>query len=188
LPGQGPGWNQSHGYQYAENKPNQTLNFNLDANQWQLATQPTSFVASSINSILDPSEYSKVLINGERYTRNNGNFQSEFILTIWDPKVGLVRNPVGGRDGATNVFSIPAPGYYFPMDKNTSEERGNLMRFMNEGIQDGQYVIVINHIQPGASYFPEFWAMDSLSLGKNLYQAIIILIPMCLFIKKEKKS
>ena len=170
LPGQGPGWNQSHGYQYAENKPNQTLNFNLDANQWQLATQPTSFVASSINSILDPSEYSKVLINGERYTRNNGNFQSEFILTIWDPKVGLVRNPVGGRDGATNVFSIPAPGYYFPMDKNTSEERGNLMRFMNEGIQDGQYVIVINHIQPGASYFPEFWAMDSLSLGKNLYQ------------------
>ncbi len=125
----------------------------------------------SINSQLDPAEYSKVLIDGARYTRNNGNYKSEFILTIWDPKVGLVRNPVGGRDGAANVFSVPAPGYYFGMDKNSIEERKNLIRFLETGIQEGQYVIVINHLAPGATYYPENWAMDSVSLGKNLFQA-----------------
>ncbi|MEP7322953.1 MAG: C25 family cysteine peptidase [Saprospiraceae bacterium] len=170
LPNQGPGWNQSHSYQYASNSTNQTVSFDLPSNQWKLSTRPASFVASSINSQLDPAEYSKVLIDGARYTRNNGTYQSEFIITLWDPKIGLIRNPVGGRDGAANVFSVPAPGYYFGMDKNTTEERKNLMRFMEEGIQDGQYVIVINHIDPGATYYPEFWAQDSVTLGKNLFQ------------------
>lgn len=170
LPGQGPGWNQSHAYQYGMNPAGQALNFDLPSYQWKLNTKPASIVASSINSQLDPAEYSKVLIDGARYTRNNGNYKSEFILTIWDPKVGLVRNPVGGRDGAANVFSVPAPGYYFGMDKNSIEERKNLIRFLETGIQEGQYVIVINHLAPGATYYPENWAMDSVSLGKNLFQ------------------
>jgi hypothetical protein len=170
LPGQGPGWNQSHAYQYGMNPSGQTLNYDLSSFQWKLNSKPASLVASSINSQLDPAEYSKVLIDGARYTRNNGNYQSEFILTIWDSKVGLVRNPVGGRDGAANVFSVPAPGYYFGMDKNNIEERKNLIRFLETGIQEGQYVIVINHLAPGATYYPENWAMDSVSLGKNLFQ------------------
>ncbi len=171
LPGQGPGWNQSHAYQFGQNPRNQSIFFDTLHHRWEFRPEDLSFVASSINHALDAAEYSKVLINGIRYTRNNRNFQSEFIITIWDPKSGLVRNPVGGRDGAINVFTTPAPGYYFPMEKNTPEERNNLIRFLETGIQEGQYVIVMNHIEPGASYFPEFWALDSTVLGKNLFQA-----------------
>jgi len=171
LPGQGPGWNQSHDYQFNQNPQSQLIFFDTLHHRWENSPEQISIVASSINQSLDPAEYSKVLFNGIRHTRNNRNFLSEFILTIWDPKIGMIRNPVGGRDGALNVFDVPAPGYYFPMEKNTIEERSNLIRFLETGIEDGQYVIVINHIEPGASYYPEFWAHDSTILGKNLFQA-----------------
>lgn len=169
LPGQGPGWNQSHSYQYASNPPNQSLSYDLKSNGWTLANEPVSVVATSINQEAEPNGYSTVRINGDRFTRDNRVFQSEIILTIWDPKLGLIRNPVGGRDGAQNVFGSPAPGYYFPMDKNTTEERSNLIRFMEQGVKDGQYVIVITHIESGKTFFPDFWANDVTTLGKTLF-------------------
>lgn len=170
IPNESHGWNQSHSYQYIQNPANQSCTFDLSTNTWSY-TSPASFVASSIDSRIDPNEYSKVLIDGLRYTRDNRTYDSEIILTIWDPTIGLVRNPVGGRNGAKNVFSVPAPGYYFPMEKNNLEERKNLIQFLEEGIQDGQYVIVITHIQPDKTYFPDYWAADSATLGKNLFQA-----------------
>lgn len=171
LPGQGPGWNQSHTYQFGANPVGNFLNYNTDSRRWGIDPESVSVVASSINHGSDPAEFSKVLFNGVRLSRNNRNFNSEFMVTIWDPKTGnLDLNPVGGRDGALNVFSSVVGTYYFPMDKNTTQERANLMNFLENGVKPGQYIIVNNHIEPGRSYFPESWAGDSVALGKNLFQ------------------
>ena len=171
LPGQGPGWNQSHAYQFIDNPIHNYLQYSTDTRSWGIDPEPVSVVASSINHALDPNEYSKVLFNGVRLSRNNRTFKSEFMVTIWDTKTGnLDLNPVGGRDGALNVFSSVVGTYYFPMDKNTTQERANLMNFLENGVKPGQYIIVNNHIEPGQSYFPESWAGDSVDLGKNLFQ------------------
>ncbi|MDZ4707218.1 MAG: C25 family cysteine peptidase [Saprospiraceae bacterium] len=171
LPGQGPGWNQSHAYQFSENPVIKYLHYSTDTRSWGIDPEPVSVVASSINHASDPNEYSKVLFNGVRLSRNNRSFNSEFMVTIWDTKTGnLDLNPIGGRDGALNVFNSVVGTYYFPMDKNTTQERANLINFLENGVKPGQYIIVNNHIEPGQSYFPESWAADSVALGKNLFQ------------------
>lgn len=167
LPGQGPGWNQSHAFQFIQNPDAQAMKYNIDHRKWEMFER-SSFVASSINQALDPAEYSKVIINGARYTRNNGNYKSEIILTVWDTIQGLVRNPVGGRDSATNVFGVSAPGYYFSMQNNTAQERKNLIYFLENGIRDGQYGILITHVYPGSNYHPESWSTDSNTIGKTV--------------------
>lgn len=173
LPGQGPGWNQSHNYQFLADLSPNFLNYNTSNRKWSIDPESVSVVASSINHGSDPNEFSKVLFNGVRLSRNNRTYNSEFMVTIWDPQIGnLVLNPVGGRDGAINVFSSVVGTYYFPMDKNTIQERANLINFLENGVKPGQYVIINNHIEPGKSYFPEFWAEDSVSLGKNLFQVL----------------
>ena len=88
-------------------------------------------------------------------------------MTVWDTIQGLVRNPVGGRDSATNVFWSFCAGILFSMQNNTAQERKNLIYFLENGIRDGQYGILITHVYPGSNYHPESWSTDSITIGKR---------------------
>ncbi len=173
LPGQGPGWNQSHHGQFVKHEASDHLQYDPDSMGWSLIPESVSFVASSINQSVDAAEFSKVLVNGIRVSRNNRTENAEFMITIWDAVRGeLQANPVEGRDGAMNVFGRPVAVFTFPMDMDLTQERANLIRFLEQGVKPGQYVILNNFIQPGYSYFPEKWAEDSLTLGKNLFTVL----------------
>jgi len=173
IPGNGPGWNQSHSFQYASNPENQTIYYDLNSRSWRLRNELASVVVSSINHALDPTEYSKVLINGGRSSRNNRTTDAEFMVSIWDTIEGrLILNPIEGRDGAINAFGRPVGVFTFPMDKNTTTERANIIRFLETGIKKGQYVIINNHIEPNKSYFPVDWDADSIALGKTFYSVL----------------
>jgi flagellar hook assembly protein FlgD len=173
IDGKGPGWNQSHAFQFNTSSSGQDIYYDIDSRRWRLKTESVSIVASSINHALDPAEYSKILVNGTRLSRNNRTTDAEFMVTVWDTIVGdLIRNPIEGRDGAINVFGRIVQVFTFPMDKNTIQERANLIRFLETGILPGQYVIINNHIEPGKSYFPRNWGDDSITLGKNLFSVM----------------
>ena len=173
VSGKGPGWNQSHAFQFNMNPENQNIYYDLASRSWRLRNEKVSVVVSSINHALDPAEFSKVLINGGRASRNNRTTDAEFIVSIWDTVVGaLLSNPIEGRDGAINAFGRVVGVFTFPMDKNSTTERANMIRFLETGIKKGQYVIINNHIEPNKSYFPNDWESDSSALGKTLYSVL----------------
>jgi hypothetical protein len=173
VPDKGPGWNQSHGFQFEKNPENQAIFYDINNRSWRLRNETASIVVSSINHALDPAEFSKVLVNGGRSSRNNRTTDAEFMVSVWDTLEGrLILNPIEGRDGAINAFGRIVGVFTFPMDKNTTNERANLIRFLETGIKKGQYVIINNHIEPGKSYFPTEWESDTTALGKTLYSVL----------------
>ncbi len=171
LPEKGTGWNQSHKYQFAAN-PQHTLNYEIPSNQWKMDGS-VSIVVKSIDQSIDLAEYSKILINGGRVSRNNKNHDAEFIIGVYDKMIGdFLFNGVDGRDGAINAFGRPVQVFSFPMEDNLISQRANLIRFIETGVKPGQYVIIYNFKNPGKSYFPEEWARDSISLGKNVFSVL----------------
>ena len=90
----------------------------------------------------------------------------------------IVVNPINqswlvNSGGLYNSASIPRNSDLWAFDMSKPESRAGLIQFLMEGIPDGHFVFLFTHIRTqDASLHVEDWAMDSVSLGTNIFQAL----------------
>lgn len=170
LDGVADGWNQSHYYQYADNgfvnmrldsttrniafiddfkdliaKNNVTFS-NLDMVDVSLGNE---FIANYIPSVMAGADLMFVVLDS-------------FNLTPWT-------NPPGGLYGSINTHASRS-WRAFPFPAATMSQRQAILHFLDTVVTSGSYVLMMT-IQTAYndSYYPDLWAADSLTLGRNLF-------------------
>lgn len=147
LPQEAEGWNQSHYFQFAQNKFQNVLyddsltyrKFYFDYDKYLLKVR---------NKLYDVNDF-------PLYVRNNvtiGSFRKVWeyfdgglVFAVLDKKIGEFRNPVGGKYG-----SIPPPGSDgsagFAFSTKTSVDRKKIIDFLDSIFQENRVVTVMSVI------------------------------------------
>lgn len=174
LPGSGPGWNQSHPFQFTDN---QFSNLGIDS-----LTQNWSFSANAAFGAVSVDWLSNGRFPGiqnsyyEGFTGYGGFVSKQIrrgvVVALLDPLTGhFQQNPIGSPTNPSPLF----PLHFHHFDTNDSLKRVALMNFLQQGIPDGWYVALLalkNPAQDSLGFSPEKWAADSLSYGTNLFQLL----------------
>jgi len=175
--GLGPGWNQSHVDQYAQNDLD---NIELDSAQRDLRYKGENqfFQITSVQSQA-PFHDDRSLMhqNNDRIFRmvGFGNFPSnrtKLLVVVHDPEtLEPWVNPIGGRYGAYNNNSART-GFFF--NSYSTEGRRSLVTFLQDTVPDGHVVSIFSGVWEDHSYFPELWESedDTVGLGTSLYKLL----------------
>lgn len=126
------------------------------------------------NSVFRNSAYPSGFYEGQRI---NSFFPFVSLLegvavVVLDAKTGLRwENPPGGRFGSINNSVNPI--VCFPYQTNRLEGRSALMEFLQDSIPLGSTVIMYSVLRTFQSnYGAAEWGLDSMILGKNLFQIL----------------
>ncbi|MCB0641748.1 MAG: hypothetical protein KDC44_08925, partial [Phaeodactylibacter sp.] len=174
LPDSSPGWNQSHYFQLLDNE---FINMEVE---------PSTRKLDYIDNVVD-IKIRNVVYEGPssipRYYRGSisqieyegsgmtGSVPAGVLVAALDTVDILpMLNPGGGVFGDDYGFN-GQKGFLFRT--NSAAERAELINFLENEIPDGHYVILFT-VQKDIdqSYQPEDWALDSVSLGTNLFQVL----------------
>ena len=162
------GWNQSHYFQFLKDEyRNEFLGedrkFEFVDNYVDFKLLNKSAGGSSLPTIFLNNSYLDVY---RSFTINEG-----FMVIVIDPKTGEPwSNPAGGLyDSET---SDNARIFYFPYSSNVVEKREALVNLLENVIPDNYYVGIMSVDKTGGTLGAETWAMDSVSLGKNIFSVL----------------
>lgn len=171
IPGNPPGWSQSHFYQF---KKDEFVNMELqEPGNLKYITNYKDFnISNAVNTVAGVD----LRVNNAYYGRYWG-LPDAGVYVLWmdsvfvEPKVNF---PPG--DGPYQ-YGIPHPnGWWvrtFMFDASVQEGRKELMEFLDDVIADHEYVAFFTVQKNISSDFkPEDWAADSVSYGKNLFQIL----------------
>lgn len=170
--GSSPGWNQSH-YQQFQSNQFQQLDWLSFAAGLRFQTRFNNIIGESIAMGSANSVPTRYLYNNNRIFRVPfwWGWGKAICIAVFDPLTGQPwLNPPGGEYGAYNLESSPLTAFVFKIDQ--PQERQKLVRFLENEIPAGHYVLMLTHHDEGQSFFPEQWATDSLVYGKNLFQVL----------------
>ncbi|MEM9921325.1 MAG: C25 family cysteine peptidase, partial [Bacteroidota bacterium] len=171
-PGDKEGWNQSHYYQFLENNVEQininpiTRRMEMPRNILELGIE-NKIVYNGVNDVVP-----KVLFDFQEF-----RFMYQFEV---DPTINvMVRTPSGkplwcrpgntyGADLRSGTASSGIPT--FPFKVATEADRIELMEFLENVVQPGQYVMLYtSQLNLNSDLKVEEWAQDSIAYGKNLF-------------------
>ncbi len=170
LPNSSKGWNQSHFYQYNKDE---FEGLGLDENQ-EFTFGVNGFTITIFNKLYNPDTppaYVYDFGNAASSVRPWNFIDAGVAVVVGDSITGSGwRNPLLGNSygsvnsGNTRVFSYPT---------NTLEERTNLINFLEDVVQNNNYVFLFTVQKPGFDFSPEEWAQDSIALGgKNIFNVL----------------
>lgn len=164
------GWNQSHFFQYNKGTlNNKTL---------EEPTRKFKYIEDFKELLFDNRE----MIGG-----GSGRphiFLNNDDIFYWSPQIpagvyvavfdSLTIDPLLDEQGK-NPYGDDGYGQgSFPFKTHNTANRAELIQFLEDTIQSGNYVLFMTFQKLNKSYEPEEWAMDSIdnNLGKNLFQVL----------------
>lgn len=165
------GWNQSHYYQFKEDE---FTDMRLSKERiflpgpWVLSYQVFNRIHNDNNGIT--ASYNGSELNQSKFWLPH--FTGAYIYVADKKTVSIVTCPPGGKYGAINTKSFPLRT--FPYDVKNDSSRINMMNFLENIVQDSQYVfIALNQYFITDSFDTEEWQADSLiNNGKNIYNVL----------------
>lgn len=161
------GWNQSHFYQFKEDK---LVNLILPENRRFQYIEDVKDV--KIKNGVFPSFQPSLFVNNQEAqsyllgTINAGLYIAVFDTLVAEPWI----NPPGGAFGSYNIFPIPMKT--FPFKTNNTQEREKAINFLRDSIPAGYYVGLFTIQQSWTDYEPEEWESDVSTLGTDLFQIL----------------
>ncbi len=171
LSGSPGGWNQSHYFQWIDNRltnmemPESTRRLKFLTDLKQIEIRNGVFPGSDIGVIINNSN--------SYYIPDNGRVRGGvYIFTLDSITADPWLNPAPGRFGSTQPFFWATGHANFPYWTNTAEWRRRAINFLKDTIPPGNYVILYTIQEANTSYMPEAWAADSLLWGTNLFQVL----------------
>jgi hypothetical protein len=170
--GPSPGWNQSH-YQQFQTNQFQQLEWPSFVEGLRFQTRLNNIIGESIAMGSANSVPTRYLYNNNRIFRVPfwWGWGKAICIAVFDPLTGQPwLNPPGGKFGAYNLEGSPLTAFVFKMDR--PQEREKIVRFLENEIPAGHYVLLLTHHDEGQSFFAEQWAADSLVYSKNLFQVL----------------
>lgn len=164
------GWSVGHNFQFNEGilsnlKPvgsDQKMNFIEDVKD--------VFVQ---NFVRKPEAYPAYYINNGLAEINYGNdILAGVYVGVIDPTFGTQwLNPKGGKYGSETPADWRQRGAY-PYTTSNPEKRKSLISFLKDTIPDGHFVVFFTIQDETKNYKPEDWAIDSVTLGTNIFQVL----------------
>lgn len=173
LKGSAPGWNQSAYHQYRDGL---FSNFNpVDSTRRIEFKDNAGFINigvgyKDVNTNLGCQNSYYEGWYGD-YDWNVQQVPRGVMAYISDPNTGLfVRNPVGGPHN----YAPQAERFFYRFETADSLRRIALMEFIENEVPDGYYVglLAFNNPNDPIGYAPQYWANDSVTYGKNLFQVL----------------
>ncbi|MDG1432669.1 MAG: C25 family cysteine peptidase [Saprospiraceae bacterium] len=168
LEGSSSGWNQSHKYQYQKDILSNLLIDGSGKIKYVSDFKDLAVESLVLDSIVNPnSVFMRVLLNNDRIGRYVGPPYS-------DP-AGI---QVTVFDSIKVEYRINSnPDYYwgesmFPFKTDNLTNREELINYLNNEIEDGEYVLLLTNQTETVSYEPEEWASDSGPLGTNIFDVL----------------
>lgn len=171
LAGSPEGWNQSHYFQFLENRlvnqqiPEQTRRLEYLDNLKTIRIKNAVFPNFPIGVDIDNVSHSFIEWDGPV---NRGVYIFVLDSITADPWINLFPGQYGSRQPTTWAREHG----HFPYWTNTPEWRQRAINFLKDTIPSGNYVILYTIQYANTSYMPEAWAADSLTLGTNLFQVL----------------
>ncbi|MCE2788929.1 MAG: C25 family cysteine peptidase [Saprospiraceae bacterium] len=163
------GWNQSHFFQYLKNE-DRTIEISEETDR-HFEMEKNINIAKCRNKVWDVNDK-------PGFTFNNVTFgsvtpwvylESGVAFVRYNQKTGqFYRNAVGGEYGSLNPTTGSIAVY--PFRTSTPEERKKVIDFVENVIQEGEYVTFFTIIRDTSSkFFPEQWEQDEQIYGKSIY-------------------
>ena len=173
LPGSAPGWNQSHFGQYIDG---QFVNLQaVDSTRRLEFADNTGLISVAVayrntnrypgmQNIYYEGFYGDAGFNGLSMSRG-------VALMVQDPNTGHIVPNLPGTPYNTSPTKVKP---FFTFDTQDSLQRLLLMQFLDKEIPKGYVVglLALNSYNDTLGYAPRRWAMDSVSVGKNLFQVL----------------
>ncbi len=171
LEDQGPGWNQSHYFQYLNNYYD-NMEIREENRRFEYL-EDVKFVR--IENGVFPSVWPSINFNNTPYgyiawneSTNGGLYISVIDSTTADP---WLNNPPGLY--GSRLDNSWAYGWgVFPFSTQTEAQREKVINFLRDTVPSGNYVAIYSIQHDNIDYEPEEWALDSLNLGTNLFQVL----------------
>jgi hypothetical protein len=179
------GWNQSHFYQF---KNNDFATLNLTDLDRKFKYQDTKNNIPFLNGVYDGVFQPQAGIQNElapnwlsAYFPGYYLSKSNTGVMIWindGTSLKSIPNKYPGLYGSDYQNTGIPPGgwddFCFPYNTNTPTERAKLLNFLENNVKKGDYVtlMTIQKDDQYNTYFPEQWAADSATLGKNIFQVL----------------
>jgi Peptidase family C25 len=169
----GNGWNQSHFYQFQKDKysfvaltNNRKLKYVQDVRDIKIKNVATNDITK---------DYTQITFNNDRLERHWGYHPTGIMVAVLD---SVTLNPLENKPSG-DFGSLPS--YVgrnfkcFVYDTNDPVQRKNLVKFLENKVPNGHYVILTT-LQwltgGGKTYSPEKWAADSLTEKTNIFAVL----------------
>ncbi len=165
------GWSQSHFFQF---KKDELVNLELDGHGGM------EYLQNFKDIVIKNSAYN---INRASVSINNAvrslhwPFTNSGIYVLWLDSVfvePIYNSPPGQGPisfGIPHPWGISTEAIIF--HTNTVENRADLVEFLSDVVSDGDYIILYTvQLNPSSSFMPENWAIDSLSIGENIFSVL----------------
>ncbi len=172
LAGSPAGWNQSHFGQFIQNDLNlldtiineRRIDFADNLTEVKVVVAFRDPLSNGITG-LSNSYYEGVLSDYE-WLVYLGSRNGVLVMVENSTTGHVIRNPPGG----SNPTSSEQPFFFF--ETKDASQRIALMDFLEQQVPDKSVVAVYATNYPGDTigYGPQFWAGDSITYGKNLFQ------------------
>ncbi len=174
LPGAGPGWNQSHLYQYL---PNSFDGLNYDADRqfrFDKTTLRVKAYAKVMDDVPNTVETNKVQVNEADFQRSSCNLYVTMLqIMIIDPSTGALRKNTpaeAAQIGSLNPCSANRGTWMYEFSTNDSASRNRARQFL-ESIPAGAMVLIKNSIykpfyQPSST--ANIWKSDTARYGTGI--------------------
>ncbi|MCB9276483.1 MAG: hypothetical protein H6564_20785 [Lewinellaceae bacterium] len=168
-----PGWNQSHFFQFRQNR----------FRDMEIPEGPRRLkFLDDIKSIRLRNKVCEGITNLPRIDVNNDPFEFIYWNVSTNVQQGIYVMVLDSLTG--NPWFNFSPGNYgstlgleygyavFPFRTTTPEARQRAITFLRDTVPSGNYVALITIQQPDKDYEPEEWAQDSVEFGANLFQVL----------------
>ncbi|HMG16082.1 MAG TPA: C25 family cysteine peptidase, partial [Saprospiraceae bacterium] len=169
-PGSKEGWSQGHQYQFKEDE---LVNIKIPVNTGKMAFIDDIKDIFVQNYVRKSGIYPAYYINNGLTEISYGNdIASGVYVGVIDPLLGTAWiNPLGGQYGSETPSNWRVRRAY-PYSTGNPAHRAKLISFLKDTIPDGHYVVFFTIQDENNNYKPEDWAIDSLTLGTNLFQLL----------------
>jgi hypothetical protein len=166
-PGDKPGWNQSHYFQFLRND---LAKMELsESRRWEFGED--GFTSRLFNGIWDGGINVGYIFNFDGFAQVIKPWpliEQGIAISIGDAVNGRFRENFGGDNGSLNSTNNGTRGVFI-YDPRNEEQRLAAMNFL-ESINDGEYVYFWTLLRSAnADFQPLDWIQDSVTVGKSLY-------------------
>ncbi len=164
------GWSQGHQYQFKEDE---LVNIKIPANTGKMSFIDDIKDIFVQNYLRKPGIYPAYYINNGLTEISYGNdIAAGVYVGVIDPLLGSAWiNPLGGQYGSETPSNWRVRRAY-PYTTANPAKREKLISFLRDTIPVGYYVVFFTIQDENNSYKPEDWAIDSITLGTNLFQLL----------------
>lgn len=175
MAGQGPGWNQSHYFQYKKNRFDSLVLdgsrvFNYPTTNYELRVY--NAVLTLDNSLPWTIQDTRILVNNTEVQRSGcPPFPGTLQIMVFDSLTAQMwANTPAGVGGSYGICLNTRNQHIFEFPLNTINDRNNARQFL-ENIPNGNYVLIRNFFYEQPAFNPTYidtWKNDTLTNGSGI--------------------